>query len=37
MLFAMISSSLPEVKKKNVVGYMWVKKNVVGGRPWWVL
>jgi hypothetical protein len=30
MLFAMISSGSPEVKKKNVVGHTWVEKIMVG-------
>jgi hypothetical protein len=29
----MISRVTPEVKNKNVVGYMWVKKTMVGDLP----
>jgi hypothetical protein len=36
MFICLISSSLPAVKKKIVVGHMWVKESMVGGLPWWV-
>jgi hypothetical protein len=29
----MISGATPEVKKKIVVGHMWVKKSLVGDLP----
>jgi len=34
--FKQFTCSLPEVKKKIVVGHMWVKESMVGGLPWWV-